>query len=424
MKKNKFYVELLLVFAIFNNPIIFYNYSYICYSLIYGIPLIYIILNFYQLRSYFRGMPLSIFTIVIWPIFALSLSFIIPTFYGTNDYSYVNVILAIYRRAIICVFLFMLIGKKYPQEAVVEQFMFYYACATALYVISTILFILFPALKNFWIRTTHLSSKYLELLKSFGYVGRFGWSGFAGFRNTIDATLSIIFLTYLEHNNRLPTQRYMALVIICFIGNLFYGRSGVLVSVICIVVGLILYKKLSFKSISMIILSTGSVVLVFIIVKSRVPAINEWYVWASTPFKNLIQTGSFNNYSADYLLKDMIFVPEGKTLWVGDGLYIDPVNGKYYMDTDSGFMRQILFWGILLSSITYFVLILSVYYMNHGVVLKILLLLMCVLFEIKGEVYYEMLPLFTIIALIDKKVFLASSFIKHTQNQIIMENSG
>jgi hypothetical protein len=97
-------------------------------------------------------------------------------------------------------------------------------------------------------------------------------------------------------------------------------------------------------------------------------------------------------------------MPNGTTLLFGDGRYVDAFTGLYYMRTDSGFMRQILFWGLGVTLLTYICWLHSLIIIKRDWVLKIMLLVMCVLFEIKGELYYEMIPLFLIIAMIDMKL--------------------
>lgn len=402
MKKKKFSIELLATFAIFNYPVIIGSIPYVCYAFVYGIPLIYIVFNYGKIRPFLKKFPISILRILAWTLLALLFCIFFPIVHNTNDYSYVNVILGIYRRALVCIFLFLLVSKKYQRNEVVEEFMMYYSLATMMYVFSTVLFIFFPAVKSFWIAFIQMGKKQQDLLGSYGYAGRFGWAGFSGFRNTIDCTLSIVFLTYLFAYKRLSPLRYVIYAFIVFIGNMFYGRSGLLASVLCVVTGLVLYKKIRIRLIfeMMITLTLGIVLLSFL--REHFPSINEWVRWATTPFVNFIKTGSFNNYSANRLLNEMIFIPSRKTMLIGDGLYTDPVSGHAYMRTDSGFMRQILFWGVLVTSTTYFAWLMSLLHMKRDLAFKILLIIMCILFEIKGEAYYELMPLFAIIATIDK----------------------
>lgn len=415
MRKKKIHFPLLIIFALFLNPIVIGGLETVCYLLIYGIPLGYIFINFGYIKKYFRSMPLKIAIPLFWIFIALALSFIVPVLHGTYDYTYANVILAIFRKIIVLAFLFLATTKKHGREVIIEQFMLYYLVATILYVLSTILFAFVPSLRTMWQGFLHLSNTTLNLLQSYGYTNRFGWAGFAGFRNAIDCTVSVVFVVYLYASNksriRLKTPQFVILMLLCFLGNMFYGRSGVIASALCLATGLVLYKKINFKVVFGILIVGLLGALAINFFRQRVPAINEWYVWISTPFYNLITTGSFNNYSANRLLNEMIFMPEGYTLLFGDGRYVDLVTGSYYMSTDSGFMRQILFWGVGITGVMYAVWLYSLLIMKRDVPIKIMLLIMCILFEIKGEVYYEMMPLFLIINLIDlenKKYFSVS----------------
>lgn len=68
--------------------------------------------------------------------------------------------------------------------------------------------------------------------------------------------------------------------------------------------------------------------------------------WAFEMFMNdsggKIETASSNE------LKGMYFMPSIKTAIIGDGLYVNPYdNTRYYMDTDAGYMRHILFYGLI-----------------------------------------------------------------------------
>ena len=403
MAKRKFNIAIMLAFAFLINPIILGNYSLYCYGLVYGTSLLYTLINVGKLMPYIRKLPLSIFTIIAWTVVALTISVILPTVYGTFDYAYVDVVLAIYRRALICITLIMLVSATSPQDQIVENFMIYYVNANVMYIFSTLIFMLFPAFKNTWMNVLSLSNIYRQILLSYGYGGRFGWAGFAGFRNTIDCTLSIVFLTYLFGGKKsISIKQYVPYALICFVGNMLYGRVGTVASAICLLVGLTLYRKIEIKFIIQAMLAVLVAVVFIFYLRVHIETVDQWYHWVSTPFINLIRTGSFNNYSADHLLNDMIFMPEPKTFWFGDARYVDPVTRSYYMHTDAGFMRQILFWGVILTAIMYGFWLFSILCMKRDMVFKLMCLAMCIILEVKGETYYELLPLFTVIAAIDK----------------------
>ena len=334
------------------------------------------------------------------------LSVIVPVFADTWDFSYINVVLAIIRKAIIILFLIVL-TIRHSKEANVYQFMYYFVLATCCYVLGTCVFLACPPLKSFWQGLLGASAYVQGLYSTYGYAARFGWSGFSGFRSTLDCTTGIVFslCLFFEKWNpyRVSTAFFTGTSLICFLGNLFYGRIGIIASGMCLLLGVILFHKINIKQIMMfgaacVILGTA-----VLSVKNRVPALNDWYIWATTPIFNLLKTGSFNNYSANHLLNDMIFVPEWKTILHGDGWYTDLATGLHYMKTDVGFMRQLLFWGIGGALLSYCIVFSSLKLLGpkHKVLIT-LLVIVFVIFEIKGEVYYEIIPIAFLLGLVEK----------------------
>ena len=69
-----------------------------------------------------------------------------------------------------------------------------------------------------------------------------------------------------------------------------------------------------------------------------------WLRWVFQSFINYSEQGSFSTTSTQSL-KEMYFTPNGKTLLLGDGYYTD-ADGLYYMGTDVGLFRAVLFGGI------------------------------------------------------------------------------
>jgi hypothetical protein len=49
----------------------------------------------------------------------------------------------------------------------------------------------------------------------------------------------------------------------------------------------------------------------------------------------------------------MYFLPELKTLLIGDGYFHNPNGPGYYMKVDAGYLRMVLFYGIFSSAVLY-----------------------------------------------------------------------
>lgn len=363
--------------------------------------MLYIFLHLKLFRCFFQYLSkkqtlsfLLIFLLIV-------LSFGIPFLYETGDYSYLLTATFILRKFIIYTFLLMVIWKKYREKSSVDHFIYYFSIATALYVLSTLLLVMIPSLRSFWLDVT--TSEFEKgLLDSYGYTMRVGWQGYSGFRCTFRCTLSVIFLMYLLLTKssclHIKKRRLFLLLIFTFAGNTFYGRSGLMISLITVVIALIMSGSIGVKyTIHFTFIAAIGLILVYILGNTST-GLHDWYIWMSTPFKNLFTTGSFNNYSVNNLVDNMLFMPDVNTIIFGDGYYTDPLTKSYYMQTDSGLMRQILFWGLMGMTVSYgcIIVFLSNFKRKYRI-LGFALLLSIIIFEIKGEVYYEFLPLLFIL---------------------------
>ena len=101
---------------------------------------------------------------------------------------------------------------------------------------------------------------------------------------------------------------------------------------------------------------------------------------------NMMNTGHLSMTSTNNLFDNMYFDIPLKTLLVGDGRYSGD-NGGYYMNTDAGYMRPVLFMGImgllLLIMITVSILKVSKKRLDK---FDVVILIMALFLQIKGEV--------------------------------------
>ncbi len=404
MRDLKTYKWIVLIFCYYIYPFVINRASLLSYIITYGIPFIYVIFN-YNLSAKFIGkVKKSQFQCLALVLLLTFASMVYPTLHHTDDFSYISAITFVFRKLLIYVFLCEVIIKKYKEKSIPEIFMYYFCVATFLYVLSTLIFLGFAPLRTFWMECVS-SENITELYTSgYGYVTRIGWQGFSGFRNTLRCSLSIVFLFYLYYEKHIINNIGFALLFVfSLIGNMFYGRSGIAVSILCIFVASLYYKIVKVTVLAKWMFALIAVFMMISWLRNLNPLLNQWYLWMTTPFKNLITTGSFNNISVERLLENMIFIPEFKTLIVGDGRYV--FNNTYYMRTDSGFMRQILFWGLPGTILAYTATLLSMkQFFNTKMML--LVIISFILFEIKGEVYYEFIPL-----------MLSLSFLKNWQDK-------
>lgn len=112
-----------------------------------------------------------------------------------------------------------------------------------------------------------------------------------------------------------------------------------------------------------------------------------FFEYSSEFFRNFMDGKGLSSSSTESLFGKMYFSLNFKQILIGDGRYID--GGLYYMHTDAGYMRTILFGGI---GAFFLLLYYQIQFMNTGIKyckilnFNIFILLSLLVFEIKGDV--------------------------------------
>lgn len=100
---------------------------------------------------------------------------------------------------------------------------------------------------------------------------------------------------------------------------------------------------------------------------------------------NFTQTGKATTRTSEVLFGSMYFPLDLSTFIFGDGYYTS-INGGYYMGTDAGYMRNILFFGILGLILLFSFQILFLNWKNKDTkFLNVLILIYILLVHVKGE---------------------------------------
>ncbi len=404
LNSSKISVGVLILFALYIFPIVGNNYQVLSYGIIYIVPMIYLFLKYGYVEKHLKLNNYNIINAGFLIVMIL-LSLFLPAVRGTDDYEFAWTVLGIVRYFIIHFFLAIVVSRVHGEKFAITMFMKYYAISSAIYVIVSIIFYLLPTIATFWNAFWNFPN--VERFAGvYGYTFRHGWSGFSGFRDTYSCSVSVVFLLYLyfERNNEyiisLKTSEFVILLIFNLLGNMFYGRIGVAVFAAEIILSMVMYHRIRWDLLFIFIIILALLILSLSIIIESNEEIKEWFTWMSGPFVQVLTTGKTDSYSYNHLVNDMYFMPEFKTLLIGDARYLEPGTRFYYMHTDGGYMRQILFWGITGSIFTYGFVLHSLKNLGRYKQYKLaMLLLICfAIYEFKGEIFYEMIPLMIVIS--------------------------
>lgn len=314
------------------------------------------------------------------------LSIFIPIFYSTDDFSYLSTIFTYILKCLILSTLAIFCDS-------IEDFLYTFSKATALYVIFSIL-LLFPAIRLIYsdlVFTVETSNA--DFLESQGIIfyTRYGLQGFSGFEHTFKCSLAFIFLVYLLTQKSFSKQRnkIFFLMLLNFVGCCLFGRVGVLSCCFTFFFYtlFVTFKQKNYKILTFLIITAILLICIFLLLFEQITS-NPITRWMFEPFIKLLENGKLESASSDGL-KTMYFLPSVETFLFGDGYYFQ--NGHYYMKTDVGYLRPLLFWGMfgsLLYYLCFFILLIPIYNNlknKKGYFLVFLCIFQNFFYEIKGE---------------------------------------
>lgn len=400
-KKGEFKLWILLLCAYHFFPFITVRGSIIMYAFAYLVPLVYMVFNFDLLVKTVSKIVYSDLLLCIIPLILLTAAaVIIPIIYGTYDYTYfTEEIMTVTKIMFRMLFLVMLIKKNIP-NADLRTFCKYFIFSCLLYIGSTVVMMVIPQIKDFFYSIIKENEHSKTLALETRYSTRYGWAGFSTFEYTFKCLIAIIFNNYFIQKN--IKRKYVlfpiAVTAVLLVGTLFYGRIGTLAALIIL---FFFALRLMIKRPKIFMWCVAGLLLciaALLVLKNRVSAVGAWFDWAFDLIINFINNKTLRTDSSDVLLNKMLFIPDFKTILIGDGRYTE--NELYYMGTDAGIMRPLLFGGLIFAFLRY----ISLYGIllwrmfkreteNPEKTVFFWILLMCIVFEIKGEIIFSCLPI-------------------------------
>jgi hypothetical protein len=340
-------------FIVFNFPIpIIYNSSLLA-VVISGLMYFYrpdLFLNpLYKLikTRYIFRIFIILFSVIIF-------SFLIAILYGTNDFGIIKGFVLQLTLLLAALFSYPILIRpdQNPFENIII-ILIYIFFVQSIIEIAAFVFPPFSEIVNFFHKPEialrgGLGFRALALTGNpfFDLAAGFGW-------------IYILFFKYIQdHSEGRFDVKKIFIFMILLIGALFAGRSAF----IGLLLGLVLYFISMSSSIRIKILNFFKIIFYTIFLSLIVFEIlpkdtQELITQRLLPFAfefiyNYYYTGEATTESTKEL-SQMYFPIEFKTFLLGDGRYVSP-EGGYYMGTDAGYMRQILFYGLIGSIITLF----------------------------------------------------------------------
>lgn len=401
--------SILLIFLVVFSPSIPFFYNGTILAFIISLPFIFSsnkLINrlFYLLRQKY------ILYIIIAPLVIAGVSIGITAFHNVFDFFIIKTLINQSITVITIVFVLAFAMKDEFTEINIHRFLW---SAFLLQTISIFIALVVPEYKEFVRMLQPDSFRKMDSYRGGIRTLTIASSGFFGLGITY-GLLYILYVKYLLDNRISSTLSYVVYILFC-ISTFFIARTGFIGMFISIV--MLLFYSRDIKRLFLLFLKVlFALVLLFFMVLIFIDneTINLFYKFVMPfAFEMFVSKGgSFETTSTNTLIHMWHVGLNWDSLLVGTGRYVNS-DGSYYMHTDVGYIRNILFGGV-----PYFLILLfhQIYltfsflkfscmdYIKQNVFLFILISYMLIL-HLKGEVvgfalaflsllYFYLIPMF------------------------------
>ncbi|MGF7420867.1 hypothetical protein WOB52_19765 [Providencia rettgeri] len=310
---------------------------------------------------------------------------------------------------IICLFIISLFFSIFPKDSNIEKDLSIILILQSIIIIIMLLSSEFRLLIQELIRT----DDEMKRMAVYDGVRGLGLSGSIAFGLAITmGLLSYVFISWLSETSKISSIIKALLFLLILIASLSAGRTSILAFMMGGLYVMVKSKNSSSlkKLIKYLFIFSLIITLGFIYLsndKSFSSTIDRYSEYAFQPIINYFTYGNFSVSSTERL-SEMYFLPDKEsTIFIGDGKYSDE-NGAYYMDTDSGYLRFMLYFGILGSIIPYVAFLMFCLYSamiagrlkSHLKYFFWLIIFMSFIFHYKAEVLFYNVAYMKIIYLI------------------------
>ncbi|MGO3443883.1 MAG: hypothetical protein ACTINA_10280 [Pseudoalteromonas distincta] len=364
---RKIFITLLLFLFVFGIPFSFLPFNSskaVCLALISW----FLVLKLSQKKNTNTLVNNKFFYIFIGLLALNLLSFIYPVFYGTQDYSIPYAYFIMLLEAFLGGYLlFILFLNKYNFYELLKLIIFISFIQSSI----ILLMLISEQFREVIYLISNVDAK--QLMERYGGFRGFGLAGSVTYDLAVFLALSLIFITYLVSVKAIVSRFYIIVYSIIFTAAIMTGRSawiGIALSIVIILWNFrrsTLLVKVFEGIVYVLVLGTSLLALIKFIYPDVFNIFLDKIVpYAFEMFINLFNSGKLSTSSSD-VLNDMYFPISESTFLLGDGYYKDPNNSAlYYMRTDAGYMRHILYYGFFPSMFLYLFYLLCFYTMYRS----------------------------------------------------------
>jgi len=302
------------------------------------------------LRGDFKLAPRPLYFSLLFSLFLVCYSAALALLKNTNDFSLTYNLFILTFENILGSYIFYRVFMKGRTSS---QFLDVFVWVGLVQSIIIIIMFINPTIREF-IFHWFANEQIVEMSERYGGVRGFGIAGSVTYDFSVLLSIIMIFSSYQLCNSSKSQTFYIIAWVLGFLSIMMTGRTGFLGVFISLF--LILYfirKKQSLLGVNqLLVITIVAISACFVFLQNIWVQVVEVIIpYAFEMFLSFFEGEGLRTNSTDLLFK-MYFPVEQNTLLFGDAMWRSSTGG-YYMHTDAGYMRHVLFYGVIGSAILY-----------------------------------------------------------------------
>jgi len=366
----------------------FYAFSSVVYIMIFRY-------DFCAILRFMRGKTKNAIYLSVFMLFIALIWGVLTVWMNDGEYSYIVYLLNSFGMMAIHSALVLFVYKTFPDKNLLMTFCDLYIASAVIYVLSTLMMVVMPELKDYWWGLIMASERAVQVIDDF-HPTRVGLRGISTVQISFINNIAVILCLYCMQYRR--SLKYVIIGAFLLLGDLLYARWGIAASLGILIMFFIfgqnridIIKKISIM-ICMFLLIISIAAYCFFDAQT-LSLLIYWITQPVESFSDGLKYGQFTlGSSGDNLVENMYFMPSESTFLLGDGKFVND-DQSYYGHTDAGIMRNILFYGVFgellgYSSLVIFISSLLIINRNWFIVLSFLFLFFFA--EAKFNTFYDL----------------------------------
>lgn len=212
-----------------------------------------------------------------------------------------------------------------------------------------IIMILSPPIQEYLLSLMHLNGRF----GGFYRLRQVGITGFSSYINGYILGMGFFLVSWLIVESKKVHYLLVFKALVLLISAMLASRTSIIL--LCPAFFYLLFnaKNSNVKFFFLLLLSLIVLIVLYVLYNDLSKEVDYLLEWGTEVFRSVLGQGDSHKIHSVEILEKFYWLPEVKTFLFGDCKYIADNGIFYYMNTDAGYMRMLLYMGFLLSSLLY-----------------------------------------------------------------------